>query len=234
MIIQIYETQTHEEARELVRIGVGHLGTIIRKDDLDNNYFKDLVNIIKSSKRINVFTPLFSEEDLIIKMIEFFDPSAINFCDDVTEESIPKQINFLKTLRKQFLNLKIFRVIPVALEGLSIKIDSVSYAKSFEDFVDFIQIDTFKGKDDLEPGFVGITGKTCDWNIAKQVVESIKKPVILAGGLSPDNVKNAIKKVTPAGVDSCSSTNAVDENDNMIRYKKDLKKVEKFIKNAKL
>ena len=57
-------------------------------------------------------------------------------------------------------------------------------------------------------GFVGITGKTCDWIAARRLVESSRIPVILAGGLSPENVYEGILAIRPAGVDSCTLTNA--------------------------
>jgi phosphoribosylanthranilate isomerase len=50
-------------------------------------------------------------------------------------------------------------------------------------------------------GQVGGTGKTHDWNISKAVVRSIALPVILAGGLNPENIAEAIRTVQPYGVD---------------------------------
>ncbi len=47
----------------------------------------------------------------------------------------------------------------------------------------------------------GATGKTHNWEISKNLVELSAKPVILAGGLNPENVYDAILKVKPAGVD---------------------------------
>jgi phosphoribosylanthranilate isomerase len=41
-----------------------------------------------------------------------------------------------------------------------------------------------------------------NWNISRRIVELIRTPVILAGGLGPDNVAQAINAVRPAGVDS--------------------------------
>lgn len=51
---------------------------------------------------------------------------------------------------------------------------------------------------------VGGTGKTCDWNLASDFVANAPVPVILAGGLCPDNVEEAISKVRPFGVDANS------------------------------
>jgi phosphoribosylanthranilate isomerase len=50
------------------------------------------------------------------------------------------------------------------------------------------------------------------------------RPVVLAGGLGPDNVTEAICRVRPAGVDSETRTSRADD-----RRRKDLPKVEAFI-----
>jgi phosphoribosylanthranilate isomerase len=68
----------------------------------------------------------------------------------------------------------------------------------------------------LDPG-TG-SGETFDWDIAV----GIEKPIIIAGGLSPENVRLVIKKLHPYGVDVSSGVEK--------EYgKKDMKKVKKFI-----
>lgn len=47
----------------------------------------------------------------------------------------------------------------------------------------------------------GGTGKTFDWSIAKQAVEQSGQHIVLAGGLDPDNVADAVEQVSPFGVD---------------------------------
>lgn len=48
---------------------------------------------------------------------------------------------------------------------------------------------------------IGGTGITHDWSISARVVRACPRPVILAGGLTPDNVAEAIRRVAPWGVD---------------------------------
>jgi phosphoribosylanthranilate isomerase len=64
--------------------------------------------------------------------------------------------------------------------------------------VDAFITDTF----DPKSGASGATGKTHDWRVSRRLVELAERPVILAGGLTPENVKRAIVEVRPAGVDS--------------------------------
>ena len=76
--------------------------------------------------------------------------------------------------------------------------------------------------DSYDPRTVGGTGKTCDWEKAKDLVKSVEKPILLAGGLTPDNVAEAIEAVAPWGVDVSSG---VELEPGM----KDIDKVEAFI-----
>ncbi len=72
-----------------------------------------------------------------------------------------------------------------------------SMIKELEKSVDAFITDTF----DPETGAAGATGKTHDWKVSRRLVEASERPVILAGGLTPQNVRRAILEVRPAGVD---------------------------------
>jgi phosphoribosylanthranilate isomerase len=52
-----------------------------------------------------------------------------------------------------------------------------------------------------DTGAAGATGRTHDWALSRRLVELSTRPVILAGGLTPANVRQAIAAVRPAGVD---------------------------------
>jgi phosphoribosylanthranilate isomerase len=77
--------------------------------------------------------------------------------------------------------------------------------------------------DSYEPGALGGTGKTFDWSIAKLI--NANKRIILAGGLTADNVNNAITTVHPLAVDVSSGV----ETDGQ----KDESKLRNFINNAR-
>ena len=58
--------------------------------------------------------------------------------------------------------------------------------------------------DALDEDGAGGTGRTTDWTRARAVVDALETPVVLAGGLTPDNVREAATTVRPFGVDVAS------------------------------
>lgn len=88
-------------------------------------------------------------------------------------------------------------------------------------FVNAFITDTF----DPKTGALGATGKTHDWSVSRRLVELSDRPVILAGGLTPENVRRAILEVRPAGVDS--HTGIEDSTGRKSR-----EKVQKFLSEA--
>jgi len=68
----------------------------------------------------------------------------------------------------------------------------------------------------------GGTGKTVNWDRAAEFIADRSTPVILAGGLTPDNVRESILRTRPWGVDVSSGVEARPGE-------KDLTKVEEFI-----
>ena len=75
------------------------------------------------------------------------------------------------------------------------------------------------------PDARGGTGMTCDWELARDAV-ALGKPLILAGGLTPANVADAVRQVRPYGVDTAGGVESAPG-------KKDHAAIEEFIRNAK-
>lgn len=81
--------------------------------------------------------------------------------------------------------------------------------------------------DSFSKGQYGGTGKIHDWGLSAKIREVVKPvPVILAGGLKPENVKEAVLKVQPYAVDVASG---VEQEPGI----KDHEKVRAFVENAK-
>jgi phosphoribosylanthranilate isomerase len=75
------------------------------------------------------------------------------------------------------------------------------------------------------PGARGGTGMTCDWDTAAAVA-ALNKPLFLAGGLTPENVAEAIQKVRPYAVDTAGGVESEPG-------KKDHERIRAFINNAR-
>jgi len=81
--------------------------------------------------------------------------------------------------------------------------------------------------DSFSKGQYGGTGKVHDWTLSRQIKEAVAPvPVILAGGLKPENVKEAILTVQPYAVDVASGV-------ELSPGVKDHEKVRAFVENAK-
>lgn len=115
--------------------------------------------------------------------------------------------NELIKLRERLPEIKLVQVIHVLDEK------SIEEAISVQKYVDALLLDS--GNPKLKIKELGGTGRTHNWEISRKIVESVNLPVFLAGGLNPENVKEAIDFVRPFGLDICSGvrTNTqLDEN----------------------
>ena len=88
-------------------------------------------------------------------------------------------------------------------------------AGDFGPLVDSFITDTW----DPKTGASGATGKTHNWDASRRIVESAARPVILAGGLTPDNVGRAIMQVRPAGVDAHTGVEGADGMKDPVRVR---------------
>lgn len=94
-------------------------------------------------------------------------------------------------MRAAIPGLKVIRAVHVTGPG------AIDQARAIND-ADAIILDTY----DPATGRHGATGKTHDWSLSRAIVEAVSTPVILAGGLNPDNVADAIRQVRPWAVDT--------------------------------
>jgi phosphoribosylanthranilate isomerase len=80
--------------------------------------------------------------------------------------------------------------------------ESVEEAVQIAPHVDAILLDS--GNQKLAVKVLGGTGRTHDWSLSRAIRERIGIPLFLAGGLTPENVGQAIEEVGPFGLDVCS------------------------------
>ncbi|MCP4805572.1 MAG: phosphoribosylanthranilate isomerase [Proteobacteria bacterium] len=99
-------------------------------------------------------------------------------------------------LREQIPGVRILKAVHVVGD------EAVEAARALAPKVDAVLLDT--GNPDAHVKVLGGTGKTHDWNVSARVVEALDSPVVLAGGLRPDNVAAAVRKVRPWAIDLCT------------------------------
>lgn len=92
-------------------------------------------------------------------------------------------------LRAELRGVKLIKAVQV--RGA----DSIAEAAEASKYYDAILVDTATATR------IGGTGQIHDWRISSQIVETTSAPVILAGGLTPENVREAIITVKPYAVD---------------------------------
>lgn len=251
-IIQIYEVQKQKEAEALVELGVNHIGSVlVNQAKLKMPAIRKTVRVIQQSGARSGLIPLFQDPIKIFQAIDYYQPDFVHFCEVLSpfpgdHASMIREYDALLSLqldvKDRFPRVDIMRSLSVPLPGLpqpdDIQKNILGFAERFAPFSDYFLIDTLiwnpeGASGQPVPGYVGITGAVCDWNMAQAVIEASPIPVILAGGLSAQNVFDAIASLKPVGVDSCTQTNAVDRNGRPVRFKKDMKKVRRFVEEAR-
>jgi len=238
MLAQIYEIQTPEEAEKCIDLGVDRIGSVLLSaSDWKRPDIREVIGLSKGTGATNSLIPLFGDWDTLCKVMDYYRPHFVHFCDTLTNEhghkvDLSPFILLQKKFKNAFPDIGIVRSIPLPAAGLAPDFPCLDLVRALEEVSDFFLIDTWLGKEPVE-GFVGITGKLADLERAKAVVLQSSVPVLLAGGLSPENVFDTVTEVLPAGADSCTHTNQVDPSGKAIRFKKDFRKVEKFVKEIR-
>jgi phosphoribosylanthranilate isomerase len=217
MITQIYAVTSFEEAKRLVEIGVDYIGVVV---GISGEY-PGVLNLKQAGKVLSgatgsakkVILPFTENPKDIITITQEVNPDILHIA---VEPSVflPADMHILK---RHVPHIEIMRTIPVVDEK------SIDMAKEYDGIADYLLLDTRSKKNNQ----IGITGETHDWDLSKNIVQSVFIPVILAGGLGSDNVADAILAVDPFGVDSKTKTDKA-QGDG-----KDVEKVESFVKIAK-
>ena len=127
-------------------------------------------------------------------------------------------VGTVQRLRDELAPVRVMVTVPVR------DIGAVDVARRFAGCADLLLLDTA----DPSNGVVGATGHTHDWAVSAEIVAAVDVPVLLAGGLGPDNVGEAIRRVRPAGVDSETRTSHSHD-----RRRKDPDKVRRLIQIAR-
>jgi phosphoribosylanthranilate isomerase len=240
--VQIYEVQTALEAEALAALGVDHIGSVVANpDDWKQPDLRETVRMVRRCGAVSCLIPLFSDTPSVMRMLDYYGPDIVHFCETLPlagtdgDDGCGPLLEMQAAVRDAFPEIQIMRSIPIGRPGFSEPQAPLAWARRFEAVSDWFLTDTLLAGglpgEDAQPvaGFVGITGRICDWKTAAALVKSTSRPVILAGGIGPRNVAAGMRRVRPAGVDSCTGTNARDESGRPIRFRKDLERVREMV-----
>jgi len=244
VITQIYEIQTSAEAKLMADCGVDHIGSVVASaNDWKQPIIYETIRTVAAAGAKSSLILLFHNRDAIVSALSYYQPDIVHFCEDLSafgrsrsgNGSLSPLIDMQAQIREDFPKIRIMRSIPIPQAGASAKLPVLDLARLLEPVSDYFLTDTWLTGENSQPvsGFVGITGKACSWSAAADLVAFSRIPVILAGGISPENVFESILAVRPAGVDSCTQTNAHDEFGRPIRFKKDPSKVRRLVSEVR-
>ncbi len=220
MFTQIYSIQTVEEALACVEAGADRVGVLVGEPGgkfpcaIYEDEAKKIFGALKG-KAIGVLISVADNEEDILAQTERLRPDVLHLCANFEGDA-----GFRERLRRMLPEVKLMEAVGIEDES------AVEEAKQKAAYADILILDSVSK---TVPG-VGAAGVTHDWNIDKAIVDSVDIPVILAGGLGPENVASAIDAVHPAGVDSLTKTSVVEDG---VILRKDIDRVREFCRIAK-
>jgi phosphoribosylanthranilate isomerase len=236
--VQIYEIQEPREAEVMIALGVDRIGSVIMShEDWKVPTIREAILVSQEAGVKHSLIPLFNTRDILFQAIDYYQPDIIHFCESLTDERgrltpCDGLVALQKTIKEAYPDMEIMRSVPVAVPQANQSMPTLEIAKCFEGSSDYLLTDTSGVRQPVD-GYIGITGITGDWIIAGKLAASSTIPVILAGGLSPENVYEAIMTVRPFGVDSCTRTNVIEESGKPVRFKKDRGRVKTFVQEVR-
>ena len=216
MLTQIYEISTPEEARSVSLLGVDHIGVLVGDGQFPREQpLAEAERIADAIVPPAKFSALFLTADttLIETWARALRPAILHL--GASPDLLP--VVQVAALKQRLPNCAIMRSVPVIGE------ESLGIAQSYAGVADSLLLDSHRA-DDKQIGALGVTH---DWTISRRIVALVRIPVVLAGGLGPDNVAEAIRAVRPAGVDSKTKT------DRDGSHAKDLARVRRFHEAAR-
>jgi len=181
-----------EEARMAIKYGASAIGLVGKMPSGPGIISGELISRITKSIPPPINTFLLTSEttaETIVDQYKKVNTTTIQIVDELDQKEYKK-------IRKSLPHVKLVQVIHVRNS------ESIIQAREISEYVDAILLDS--GNPSLRVKELGGTGRTHNWELSKKIRESIKPPLFLAGGINKDNVKEAVNKVQPFGIDLCS------------------------------
>ncbi len=191
--IKICCISSTQEAQLAIECGADALGLVGAMPSGPGIISDDLIHEIAQKAPPPISTFLLTSQtnaDDIIAHYQKAQTTTIQLVDELTDNGYQK-------IRQILPHVKLVQVIHVIDES------SVQQAIEVSRYVDAILLDS--GNPNLKVKELGGTGKTHNWDLSKKIRQQIDVPLFLAGGITPQNIKQAYEHVKPFGIDLCSS-----------------------------
>ena len=217
MLVKICGLSNAIDAETAVNMGADALGFVMGGRVLPveveptAQQVREIIKTVPPHVDTFLVTHLFDPKD-ILDLAQYIGSSGIQVSEDIGFDQLKK----LRTMT----NKKIIKTIVVNNE------DSKAKLAGYEENCDYILLDTRFG------GYTGGTGVVNDWGICSGLISISIKPVYIAGGLSPENLREAIENSSPSGVDVSTGVSTWSER-YLRKDRKDEKKIKEFINIAK-
>jgi phosphoribosylanthranilate isomerase len=190
--VKICCIMSQAEAQLAMRAGASALGLVGAMPSGPGVIDDELIAAIASTVPPPVATFLLTAEQSVAGIVAHHrrvHTSVVQIVDRLAEGTYAE-------LRVQLPGIKLVQVIHVRDAA------SVAEAVSIAGQVDALLLDS--GRPDQAIKELGGTGRTHNWALSREVREAVPVPTFLAGGLRPENVREAIAEVGPFGLDVCS------------------------------
>ena len=190
--VKICCIKTPEEARLAIELGASAVGLVSEMPSGPGPIPESLIAEIAASVPPSVGTFLLTSKTdpgEIVAQQRRCGANVLQICEYPSPGA-------LSVVRKSLPGVTLVKVVHVAGE------DSVAQAVAFAPDVDALVLDSGDLAGPIRA--LGGTGRVHDWAVSARIVREVGIPVFLAGGLTPDNVRQAIQTVRPFGVDLCT------------------------------
>ena len=197
-LIKICGITSSEDALLVSEAGADYLGVLVNVPVSPRSLTLEKARAIFSSSKTPVILLTFDlNPDQVIDLVRELGPFGVQLAGNETVEDV-------QSLRKK-LTCEIWKSLHIPaeeVEGVS-PFEIVDIISNFTRAgVDRIVLDSAKLKGaELQKGG---TGQTFDWSLAREINAQVKTFLFLAGGIKPDNVKDALIQVNPDGIDLSS------------------------------
>jgi phosphoribosylanthranilate isomerase len=198
--LKICGIRTETELQLCLEANVDAVGFVVEYPvpvpwDIDRTIARDLISHVPpytTSVLVTTGTP-----EKIVELIEYLRPNTVQLHGDETVEQV-------RSIVENASGMRVIKAVRISASEINNTEEILSRAQAYAGCgVAGLLLDS---KTDSMPAGTGVP---LNWQTARYVVEQIKIPVILAGGITLENVRQAAQTVKPYGIDLISAVETI-------------------------